>query len=65
MGHLSAARAVNLLLSKEHGTAAWAAHALQMEGRVGKLVHPSNLIRHAKAEADRQGQKLAADRAAP
>jgi hypothetical protein len=65
LDHPTAARAVELLLSKEHGTAARAAHALQKERRVGKLVHPSTIIRHAKAEANRQGHNLAANRSAP
>jgi hypothetical protein len=42
--HKAAAREVELLLSKEHGTAARAARALWKEGGVAKLVHPSNII---------------------
>jgi hypothetical protein len=65
LNHDAAARAVKLLLSKEHGTAARAARALKEEGRVGKLVHPCTVIRHAKAAASRQGHILVADRSAP
>ena len=57
--------ALGLLLSSEHGTASKAAHALQAQGIVPKLVHKTTLIRHAKAAAKLRGHPIRVVRTPP
>jgi hypothetical protein len=58
-------RAVELLLSDEHGTADRAAQQLCSEGLTARIVHKTTLIRAAKALARSQGAPLKVARGAP